>query len=348
MRSRRVPSLFVLTIVVALTSSVLGQPSTSGVRAGNGKAARPRAVFRTTWGHPDLQGTWANQTITPLERPAEFYGKEFLTAEEAAALEKQTAERGDADRRDQVGSDADVSRAYNDFWWDRATKVLVTRRTSLIVDPPDGRIPSLTAEAQERAKVEALRPAVRHMSTGGRGTDSWLDRGLWERCIIYAPLPRLPRSYNPNLQIFQTPDLVVISYEMIHEVRIIPLDGRPHLGENLRQWLGDSRGHWDGDTLVVDTTNFSDKTNFRGSAETLHLVERYRRIDEDTLLYEFTVDDPATWTRPWTAQIPMPKSSGQIYEYACHEGNSGLPGILAGARFEEKAAAEEAAKKGAR
>jgi hypothetical protein len=294
-------------------------------------------VPRTSWGHPDLQGTWANQTLTPLERPAEFADKEFLSEEEAAALEKRAVEGGDADRRTAVGTDADVSLAYNDFWWDRATKVVTTRRTSLIVDPPDGKIPPLTPAAQERAKVEGSRPAVRHMSTGGRGTDSWLDRGFWERCIIYSPLPRLPRAYNPNLQIFQTPEYVAISYEMIHEVRIIPLDGRPHLPPGLRQWLGDSRGRWEGDTLVVETTNFTDKTNFRGSAETLHLTERYRRLAPDTLLYEFTVNDPTTWTRPWTAQIPMPRSSGQIYEYACHEGNTGLPGILAGARVHEAA-----------
>ena len=328
--------LSVAPILIALSGAIVSGQSAKPASASK-KAATQRAVFRTAWGQPDLQGTWANSTITPLERPAEFAGKEFLTAEEAASLEKQTVERGDADTRNQVGTDADVSRAYNDFWWDRSTKVVKTRRTSLIVDPPDGKIPPLTAEAQERARLEPLRPAVRHMSTGGRGTDSWLDRGFWERCIIYGPMPRLPRSYNPNLQIFQTQDYVAILYEMIHEVRIIPLDGRPHVGQNLRQWLGDSRGRWEGDTLVVETSNFSDKTNFRGSAETLQLVERFRRLDEDTLMYEFTANDPSTWTRPWTAQIPMPRSAGQIYEYACHEGNTGLPGILAGARFEEAA-----------
>ena len=326
-----------MSITAVFIASIAVSVGAQAQRAGS--TARTPAVPRTSWGHPDLQGTWANQTLTPLERPAEFAGREFMSEAEAAALEKQTLEEGDADRRPAIGTDADVARAYNDFWWDRATKVVSTRRTSLIVDPPDGKIPPLTPAAEERAKVEGSRPAVRHMTTGGRGTDSWFDRGFWERCIVYGPLPRLPRSYNPNLQIFQTPDYVVISYEMIHEVRIIPLDGRPHLGPGLRQWLGDSRGRWEGDTLIVETTNFTDKTNFRGSAETLHLTERYRRDGPDSLLYEFTVSDPTTWTRPWTAQIPMPRSSGEIFEYACHEGNRGLPGILAGARAQDAAAA---------
>jgi hypothetical protein len=331
--TRHAVQAIVVSIMMALALNQTGEAQQSG--------ARPSSrSFKTPWGHPDLQGTWANQTLTPLERPAEFAGREFMTEAEAAALEKQTLENGDADLRPARGTDADVARAYNDVWWDRATKVVATRRTSLIIDPPDGRIPPLTPEAKEREKLEPLRPAVRHMTTGGRGTDSWLDRGLWERCIIYGPLPRLPRSYNPNLQIFQTPDYVAILYEMIHEVRIIPLDGRPHIGSRLRQWLGDSRGRWDGDTLVVETTNFSDKTNFRGSAETLHLTERFRRVDADNLAYEFTVSDPSTWTRPWTAQIPMPKSSGRIFEYACHEGNSGMPAILSGARFQEAEAAK--------
>ena len=324
-------------VVSAMMALALGQ---AGEAQQNGSSrASARSKYRTPWGHPDLQGTWANQTLTPLERPAQFAGKEFLTEAEAAELERQTAETGDADRRTAPGTEADVARAYNDVWWDRAKKVVATRRSSLIIDPPDGKIPPLTPEAQEREKLEPLRPAVRHMTTGGRGTDSWLDRGLWERCIIYGPLPRLPRSYNPNLQIFQTPNEVAILYEMIHEVRVIPLDGRPHVSSRLRQWLGDSRGRWDGDTLVVETTNFSDKTNFRGSAETFHLTERFRRIDADNLLYEFTANDPSTWTRPWTAQIPMPRSNGQIYEYACHEGNTGMPGILSGARFQEAEAA---------
>jgi hypothetical protein len=196
------------------------------------------------------------------------------------------------------------------------------------------------------AKLEAGRP-VGSLGTGGRGTDSWLDRSLWERCITQGSSRLASGAYNANLRIFQSADSVVILHEQIHEARVIPLDGRPHLPSGLRQWLGDSRGRWEGDTLVVDTTNFTDKTNFRGSTDGLHMIERIRRIDADTLNYEVTFEDPTTWARPWTVQMPMPKTQGDMYEYACHEGNYGLMGILAGARAEEKAA-EEARRKGSR
>ena len=332
-------SMGALAVAIAVVSlapfPVAGQAPTA--------AAKASLAPRTPWGQPDLQGTWENKTITPLERPGELAGKEFLTEQEAAELEKQAAERSQ-DRRDGAGTDADVGRAYNDFWWDRSTRIIKTRRTSLIVDPPDGRIPPLTPEAQKRA---ASRPGggfaggLRNALPAGPE-----DRGLWERCITLG-VPRITGGYNSNYQIFQTRDYVVILHEMVHELRIIPLDGRPHLGQNVRQWLGDARGHWEGDTLVVDTTNFTDKTNFRGSTETLHIVERFTRVDADTLLYQLTVDDPATWTKPWTVAVPTPMSRGQIYEYACHEGNYGMLGILSGARAIEKAA-EEAAKKGSK
>jgi hypothetical protein len=284
-----------------------------------------RPLPRTPWGDPDLQGVWSNATITPFERPTTLAGKQVLTEEEAAELEKLTVKTGNQDRRDGAGTDADVARAYNDFWWDRGTKVVSTRQTSLVVEPSDGRVPALTPEGQKRAAARAA-----------RGYDSWEDRSLWERCITRG-LPMVPGPYNNNYQILQTPGYVVIVHEMIHDARIIPLDGRPHVGQNVRQWFGDSRGRWEGDTLVVDTTNFTDKANFRGSTEGLHLIERFTRTSADTVKYEFTIDDPTTFTRNWTAAIPMTRTDEQIYEYACHEGNYGMVNLLSGARVQEKA-----------
>ena len=193
-----------------------------------------------------------------------------------------------------------------------------TRQSSLVVDPPDGRVPALTAEGRARATARAA-----------RGYDSWQDRSLWERCITRG-LPMIPGPYNNNYQILQTPDNVVILHEMIHDARIVPLDGRPHVGQNIRQWFGDSRGRWEGNTLVVDTTNFTDKANYRGSTEGLHLIERFTRVDADTVRYEFTIDDPTTFTKKWTVAIPMARTDEQIYEYACHEGNYGMVNLLEG------------------
>jgi len=294
---------------------------------------------RLAWGHPDLQAVWSTATITPLERPAELAGKEFFTKEEAAEYERRTLERTNRDRRD-GGADADVARAYNDFWWDSGTRVVPTRRTSLIIDPPDGRVPPLTPEAQKRqADLAEARKA--------RGpADNPEDRNLWERCLTRGmPTVMLPQVYNNNYQIVQTPDYVVILAEMIHDARVIPLDGRPHLPGHLRFWMGHSVGHWEGETLVIDTTNFTDKTNYRGSTGNLRLVERLTRTAPDVLLSQVTVDDPTTFTRPWTIELPARRSAGAIYEYACHEGNYGLEGILRGHRAEEKRAAEETAKK---
>jgi hypothetical protein len=280
-------------------------------------------------GQPDLQGLWTNATITPLERPKELTGKEKFTEQEAAEYEKRVLEETNKDRRD--GSpEADVGRAYNDAWWDRGTKVVPTLRTSIVVDPPDGKVPALTAEAQ---KAAAARAAVLQRLPAGPE-----DRGLPERCILWptAGPPMLPSAYNNNYQILQTPGYVVIFIEMIHDVRIIPLDGRPHLPGHIRQWMGDPRGHWEGNTLVVDTTNFSGKNPFRGSDGNLHLIERFTRIDPDTILYRFTVDDPTAFTKPWTGEAPMTKTPGPLYEYACHEGNYAMTNILSGARAEEK------------
>jgi hypothetical protein len=294
---------------------------------------------RTPDGQADLQGNWTNGTITPFERPAELAGKQFFTEQEVVDYEKSVLQRNNADRRD-GGAEADVGRAYNDSWYDRGARVVPTRRTSLVVDPPDGKIPAFTPEGQKKADARA---EVRRVHGPA---DTWEDRSLWERCITRG-VPMVPGPYNNNYQIVQTPGHVAILHEMIHDARVIPLDGRPHLPANVRQWMGDSRGHWEGNTLVVDTTNFTDKTNFRGSGENLHLIERFTRTDRDTILYEFTVDDPATFTKPWTVQAPLVKTEDAIFEYACHEGNYAMLGILAGARAEEKAAAA-AAKQGAK
>jgi hypothetical protein len=328
-----------LALVIEILSlaplPVAGQTSWEGTKTKTAATAKVWTPARTPDGHPDLQGIWSNATVTPLERPDELAGKPILTEQEAAAYEKQMLERNNVDRRPQVGTDADVALAYNAAWYDRGSKIVKTRRTSLIVDPPDGRIPPLTLEAQkkvlDRAEARRLHPA-----------DGPEDRSLNERCILTVTTgpPMLPGPYNNNYQIVQTPGAVVILNEMVHDTRTIPTDGSPHLPPNVRQWKGDSIGHWQGDTLVVDTSNFTDKTNFRGSGENLHLVERFTRVDADTLLYEFTVDDPASFTRPWTAAIASTRAEGPIYEFACHEGNYGMRGILSGARVEEEKAAE--------
>ncbi len=279
---------------------------------------------------PDLQGIWSNATITPLERPQDLAGKAFFTAEEAAAYEKQVRARNDGDRRD-GNPEADLAVGYNDFWWDRGTRVVSTLRTSLIVDPADGRIPPLTPEAQKRA---AARAEARRLHPA----DGPEDLSLADRCIARPGPPMLPAGYNNNHQIIQTSEYVVIYSEMMHDARIIPLSGGPHLAPTVRQWFGDSRGRWEGDTLVVETTNFTNKTNFRGAGENMRLTERFTRVDPDTLLYQFTVDDPESFQRPWSGEIPMKKAPGPIIEYACHEGNYSLVNTLTMARAAEKAA----------
>lgn len=282
----------------------------------------------------DLQGIWTNATITPLERPVELGDKQFFTPEEAAKFEKETNQRNNADNRES-NPEADVGHAYNQFWWDRGSKVIPGLRTSLVIDPPNGRIPPLTPEAQKRMAAQAA-------YTREHSTDGPENRLLQERCLNWptAGPPMLPSFYNNEYQIVQTPNSVAIVIEMIHDVRIIPLDGRPHIAGDIRQWMGDSRGHWDGNTLVVDTTNFTDKTRFRGADENLHLTERFTRVNPNTVLYEFTVDDSTAFTKPWTAQIPMTKSKGPVFEYACHEGNYAMVDILSGARKAEQKAAK--------
>ena len=298
-------------------------------------APKPQAGWtppRMADGHPDLQGIWTNSTLTPLERPRELGDKAFFTEQEAAEYEKLARERNNADRRDN-NAEADLAIGYNDAWWDRGTRIVSTRRTSVVVDPPDGRIPALTPEAQRKA---ALRAEARAL----RPSDGPEDRTLADRCIVRANTgpPMLPAGYNNNYQIFQTPEQVVVLIEMIHDARVIPLTKRPPLSGSIRQWLGDSRGRWEGDTLVVETTNFTDRTNFRGSGEHLRVIERFTRVAEDTLLYRFTVDDPHSFTRPWSGEIPMKKTEGPVFEYACHEGNYSMENILSAERLEEKSA----------
>jgi hypothetical protein len=286
--------------------------------------------FRLPDGTPDLQGIWTNVTVTPLERPVDLGDTAFFASvDEARAYAAAVVAQRDPDRRDGPAT-ADVSRAYNAFWWDRGTDVVETLRTSLIVDPPDGRIPAQTDAARARAAERR----------GGRGRyDGPEDRPLAERCIIWpneGP-PMLPSAYNNNYQIVQSPGYVVILMEMIHDARIIPTDGRAHQADGVRHWLGDSVGHWEGDTLVVETINFNDQMNFRGANVNLRVVERFTRSDEDTLTYEFTVEDETTWERSWSGEIPMLATQGPLYEYACHEGNESLIGVLSGARVREAA-----------
>jgi hypothetical protein len=285
---------------------------------------------RTADGKPNLEGIWNNSTLTPLERPPELAGKPRLTPEEAAGYLKGIIERNDTDHGRASSTEADVAQGYNNFWWDRGTG-LADRRTALITDPPDGRVPPLTAGAQKRQAAARAR-ALEHPADGPE------DRSLTERCLSRG-LPIVPGPYNNNIQIVQTPEYVAIFVETMHDVRVISIDPpnalRPHAPAGIRQALGDSRGHWDGDTLVVDTTNFSAQANFRGSAGGLHLIERFALKDAKTLNYGFTVDDPATFTKPWSALIPMARSEGPVFEYACHEGNYAMTGILSGARAEE-------------
>jgi hypothetical protein len=325
-------------------SSAAGQVPTARRTARSGATGWIQP--RTPDGQPDLQGIWTNATLTPLERPAALATKEFLTPQEAEDYQKRVLARWDRDNR-AGGAEADLGRAYGSAWWDADARLVPVTRTSLIVDPPDGKLPPLTPEAQRRAsdtRIERQR----------RPADGPEDRPLMDRCLWWPAVgpPMLPSfannsPYSPlvsNYQVVQGPGYVAIVAEILHETRIIPLDGRPHLSQNIHQWMGDSRGRWEGATLVVDTANFTSKSQFRETGAQLHLVERFTRTDPDTILYEFTVNDPASLTRPWSARIPMIRSQGPIIENACHEGNYGLKFILDIARWEERQAAGVAGK----
>ena len=314
-------------------SIALGQ-APSPAPAGKLKAWTPP---RTAFGQPDLQGTWSNASNTPFERPKELGAKEFYTQPEFTEASKNGF-LGDR------GGPQEVHYDFGQYGMDAMqSKFAANLRTSMIVGP-EGRVPAMLPEA-------AKRNAERAAKNKGHELDGPENRGLTERCLLYGALegpPMLPAMYNNNMQIVQEPGYVAIFNEMYHDVRVIPLDGRAHLPKSIRQWRGDSTGRWEGNTLVVDTTNFTDQTAFRGSSENLHVVERFTRTGAEAILYEFTVDDPSTWEKSWTAQLVMGPTAGQIYEFACHEGNYGLHNNLSGARAEEKRAAEKAAKSAAK
>jgi hypothetical protein len=295
---------------------------------------------RTADGQADLQGVWANNLATPLQRPPQWAGKATLTDAELDDLKRAAAEvvegEGDAQFGDglvlaaldhvknAVSSDPETGN-YNQFW---VTEREFENRTSLITDPADGRMPPYTPEAIKRLAAAAEQSRL-------HGFDSWASRSLSERCISWG-VPRILAAYNSHFQVLQTRDYFVFYAEMAHDARIIPIDGRPHLPPAVRGWLGDSRGHWEGDTMVVETTNFSATSDFQGSNQNLHLIERFSRVAQDILNYEVTITDPTTWTRPWTLMIPLRRTNELIYEYACHEGNYALADILAGARAQER------------
>ena len=287
------------------------------------QAADDWTVSRTAWGNPDLQGVWSFATITPLERPESYADRDRLTDEEVTALNQDALTRGD-----QPPPPGDPG-AYNAFWFDRGES---TGRTSLVVDPPDGRIP-FTAEG--RARREARRALLRRPAHGPE------DRTPGERCVHHSKAgpPMSAGGYNNHVRFLQAPGYVVIWTEQNHDARIVPLDGRPQIADAIRQWMGDSRGRWEGDTLVVETTNFNGKAAYQGAADGMQLVERFTRTAADTIRYAYTVSDPETYARPWTASIDLQPMHGDLYEFACHEGNYGMEGILTGARADEREAA---------
>ena len=330
----------VFALVVLVPPSAVAQPDNL-------------TVPRTPWGDPDLIGTYTNKTITPVQRPDDLADREFLSEEESVALEQETIDRNErllrrpALRTTRGNVDRGVDGApgaYNNFWLDGGTKP--TGRTSLIVDPPDGRIPPVTPEYRRHAEARAEDRLTRG------DADTWMDYQLNDRCIVWsAGPPMMPGPYNNTYMIFQTEDYVAIQVEMIHDTRIIPLDGRPHLPSHIRQYLGDMRGHWEGDTLVVETTNVlrtegepgvqgADEIEVRASNgrtdDTIRIVERFTPISDDTISYHFTIEDPSRWTQPFSGEFPFVKTDGDLYEYACHEGNYGMTNILAGERKLER------------
>jgi hypothetical protein len=321
-----------LLLIATLTTLLPAQSQAPQAKAKNW------AVPRTPDGKPDLQGVWTNATITPLERPAALAGKPTMTDAEAKAYEKSNYEElvkqdGQSDGPLIAAAGSSGTGGYNVLFVDRGTelaRVDGVKRTSLIVDPPDGKVPPITAEARERNMA---------MMRSYANFDNVKARPLSERCLVgfgsTSGPPMLPVLYNNTYQIVQTPDNVMILVEMVHDARIIRMNST-HAPPSVRQWLGDSIGRWEGDTLVVDTTNFTDQTRFRGSSEKLHVIERFQRVDASTILYRVTIDDPTTFTKIWTAEYPFAATKGPVYEYACHEGNYSMTDILGGARKAEQ------------
>ena len=365
MRNRFALSSSVLAVVTAL---VLWAPTFVAAQASSAAAAKAAAkaaartdtkaaaniekawtMPRTQDGQPDMQGYWTSLSFTPMERPAKYGGREFLTDEEMAQVFKEgvqhTYEYTYANSAETPVYDATV---YALGAWQNGVKP--NRRSSLVVDPPDGRIPPLTPEAAKQQEVmrKTAFPRGAELENGGVvKADVPADLGLGVRCLSFGGPPILPGAYDSNVHIVQGPGYVMVEYEWNSEIRIIPLDGRPHLSQNIRRWHGDSRGHWEGNTLVVETTNFRPGATFQGAnAKTLKITERFTRLDAATIEYKFTIDDPTTWTKPWSAIVPLSAVQGPMFEYACGEGNNGLVNIMAGARAAERTAAAQAASEG--
>jgi hypothetical protein len=345
MTGRLVASAVASLLTASVFSLSIAHPSGQSARpnvrppsttSGPGRPSAPYAVPRTAWGDPDIQGFWSynDDVNTPFERPSELGGKVEFGDEELAAILEERARRN-VERAPTIGGETGAGPTHwYEFWNARSA------RTSKIVDPPDGRVPALTPDARKRE-------AARAEATRGRGpSDSWTDRSLGDRCIVsrggWPHVVVNAGSYGNIIRIVQSPGYVVLTHEMIHETRIIPVDGRPHVNPGIRQYMGDPRGRWEGDTLVVEVTNFSDKTDFRGSHETLKLIERFTRVGPDMVSYTVTIDDPATFTKPWSIGVPLKSDQEQteIFEYACHEGNYAMRNILSGARADEQAAAK--------
>ena len=328
-----------LACIALLLAAMLaaGQTVTPAVKTTPTKAS---TLPRTADGHPDLQGVWTNNTVTPMERPKALGSKEFYTDAELAENQKKEGQRlalnEEEGRPTEAGTAADVHYDFSEFALDRAqAKMVWNRRTSIIVGA-EGTIPPLTPEGKARQ-------AAFNNKDRGHEFDGPENRPFGARCLPQNSVgpPMRPAGYNSNLQIVEGAGYMVVSTEMVHDARVVAMNGRPHLPGNIHQWLGDSIGHWEGDTLVVDTTNFTDVFPFPG-AQNLHVIERFTRVDDDTILYKFTVDDPGMWTKPWSGEMPITKIKGQIYEYACNEANYGLANTLRGARVaEEEAAAQK-------
>ena len=321
----------IIGIMACRPAPVAAQGPASVRSAAPGGTTQTADAARTSWGDPDLRGIWTNSSITPFERPAALADTAVLTAEQAATLEAETAQQ-----RAALDADVEAFASYNNFWFDPATKVLSSRQTSLVVDPVDGRVPF-------KPEAEAIRD-----DNLANGTDSYERMSVWDRCITRGvPGSMFPAGYNNGYQILQTPEYVVILYEMIHDARVIPIDDHPHVGSDIRLWMGDSRGRWDGHTLVVDTTNFNGRgwiapggaggrINGIPLSESLHVVERFTRLDADTIQYVVTVEDPEMYTSQWTVAMPLTRDQDyQIFEYACHEGNTSMENVLRGGRAQD-------------
>ena len=333
-RNSIVATVAIVGIMACRPAPAAAQGSASVRSAAPGGATQTADAARTTWGDPDLQGIWTNSSITPFERPAALAGTAILTAEQAAALEAETVQQ-----REALDEDLETFTSYNNFWFDAATKVLPSRQTSLVVDPADGRVPF-------KREAEAMRDY-----NLANATNSYEQMSVWDRCITRGvPGSMFPAGYNNGYQILQTPEYVVILYEMIHDARVIPITDHPHVGSDIRLWMGDSRGRWDGETLVIDTTNFNGRgwiapggaggrINGIPVGESLHVVERFTRLDAETIQYAVMIEDPEMYTSQWTVAMPLTRDQHhQIFEYACHEGNTSMENVLRGGRAHDVAA----------